>query len=83
MDLPPSDDEVEFEADTRAVRDVDLSKMATDKDSKKKAVKDAQKAARIAEDKRLAMVDEDDAFTVRERDSRVVCVCASARAASS
>ena len=77
MDLPPSDDEVEFEADTRAVRDVDLSKMATDKDSKKKAVKDAQKAARIAEDKRLAMVDEDDAFTVRERERQScgVCVC--------
>jgi hypothetical protein len=66
MDLPPSDDEEEFEADETERRDVDLSKMETDKDAKKKAIKEAQKAARIAAEKAAAMVDEDDAFTVRE-----------------
>ena len=65
MDLPPSDEEEEFEADETERRDVDLSKMETDKDAKKKAIKEAQKAARIAAEKAAAMVDEDDAFTVR------------------
>lgn len=65
MDLPPSDEEEEYEADDTERRDVDLSKMETDKDAKKKAIKEAQKAARIAAEKAAAMVDEDDAFTVR------------------
>jgi len=65
MDLPPSDDEMEVEADDTERREVDLTKMETDKDAKKKQKKEMMREMKIAEEKAAAMRDEDDAFTVR------------------